>query len=315
MALIIHLMKNISAPPFGTRTALQFDAIEMDDEFLERLHASSWRVHSTFKRTINLISNENNLITLATSENSLMPYSLTTSAQDFTCFKDLVDETVHVIGNELLIGDALCICLNKGKVGSTLLHVQSSPKDHACFLENVQFFADCFKSKHALGSFFLSNSASSFEKALQEQLVLKAKAFCEAIASDNDAQAIAHGQSLMGLGIGLTPSGDDYLVGFFAVMFSDPNKCKSFEKIATGIVKAAPNYTNIISATYLQSAARQRLKTEIHNLVQSVYVCKKPDIECYLNQLLKIGSTSGTDIAKGMLDAFFLYKVAAFYPK
>ena len=111
---------------------------------------------------------------------------------------------------------------------------------------------------------------------------------------------------MLGLGTGLTPSGDDYLVGFFAVLFFCSYRLETIQQLALELAERARESTNIISATYIKSASEKRFKKEISDLVQSVYQPDKTLIAQSLKQLLEVGSTSGTDITQGVLDAFFM---------
>ncbi len=297
-------MKTISPTPLRFNSTKLVDAIVMDDGFLERIgKISTWSVHSVFLRAINLLAGED-LITIATAENSLMPYTLISSAVEFGSINTCVNQTVKISNNEISIGKCLTIKLN-GKIESSKLPLNHTYNpESGKFLTNCQRLKEIFQNKRASGSFFIDDSASNYDKALQKILTENANNFCEAIKNKNKKAIIEAGKSLIGLGIGLTPSGDDYLVGFFAVMFYQNRQ--GCQEIAKAIIQNAKESTNIISATCLQSAAEKRFSAKTINLIQSVCQNGRNQIEQSLDQLLAIGSTSGTDITKGILDAFFI---------
>ncbi len=135
---------------------------------------------------------------------------------------------------------------------------------------------------------------------------MRTRAFCEAVKNHNDIAALEAGALLLGLGAGLTPSGDDYLVGFFAVLFFCSYRSETMQQLAHNLAQNARESTNIISATYIKSASEKRFKKEISALVQSVYQPDKNLIAQSLTLLLEVGSTSGTDITQGILDAFLI---------
>lgn len=101
--------------------------------------------------------------------------------------------------------------------------------------------------------------------------------------------------NLLGLGMGLTPSGDDYIVGIMAAYYSKNLKINDkFLKI-TNISKIK---TNEISFNYIQNASLRLFKEEIINLILDLNNDNK------IKDLLNIGSTSGQDILYGIYDYF-----------
>lgn len=108
---------------------------------------------------------------------------------------------------------------------------------------------------------------------------------------------------LIGLGIGLTPGGDDFLCGVLAGMmlggvWSHPFAHKLRDKIAAGIDR-----TNDISRTFLTCALEGQLGPAVH-----AFYNETP--EAVLCGMRQIGHTSGIDTLQGILYAFrFLDKL------
>ena len=86
-------------------------------------------------------------------------------------------------------------------------------------LNNIELLQSFFLKSHSLGSFYIDDLASPYNQVLQLALIERTRTFSEAVKNQNDKAALEAGALLLGLGTGLTPSGDDYLVGFFAVLF------------------------------------------------------------------------------------------------
>jgi len=109
---------------------------------------------------------------------------------------------------------------------------------------------------------------------------------------------------LLGLGFGLTPSGDDFLAGFLSAshFFSELQPFDFFLK------NTEINYskTNFISAEYLRYARAGRISEVIANTVISVSE-KKSTVEFWLTNLVNIGDTSGYDTLLGILTAMEVY--------
>lgn len=277
----------------------------MDDGFVDRLNRERvWTVHSTFRRVLNLISPSGRLITLASRESTLMPYTAICNAADFSAFRHLPGQAGTVQAGALRIGTDLALTLD-GQLGSSRYAPFAPQNDWATLQTHVSYLAQLYQQHQVPGSFVVKADASRFELAMQAMLIDKTLLFRDAVATQQAQAIIDHGRSLIGLGVGLTPSGDDYLVGFLAVLLLDKHcPLKQAPALAQAIVADAHQRTNDISATYLQSAARCRFKTQIADLVTAVLCQGQIRVHDALLSLLAVGATSGSDIARGMIDAF-----------
>lgn len=105
--------------------------------------------------------------------------------------------------------------------------------------------------------------------------------------------------TLMGLGQGLTPSGDDFLCGFLAAAHcksSARDKCliEVNQTILANLIK-----TNIISATFLRCATYGEVSSSLYNFAKAIQ--DKTKLEETLKQLCTMGHSSGMDTATGFL--------------
>ena len=121
---------------------------------------------------------------------------------------------------------------------------------------------------------------------------------------DADAAATA-ATRLVGLGRGLTPSGDDYLCGFFWTLLVA--RCAGTtlpmppEAVADAVLAAAPARTSPISGAYLTAALGGRYCTVY---AAAAAACLGPDDFAPLADIaLKMGASSGTDTLCGALAA------------
>lgn len=110
---------------------------------------------------------------------------------------------------------------------------------------------------------------------------------------------------LIGLGVGLTPSGDDVLVGVLAGLWAtchgDSEKLQWLEGLGSLIVSLGPR-TNQVSRTYLQMAAMGEFSSSLSDLAAAICNGAPPDLVGRLSELVfQTGSTSGTDAATGLL--------------
>lgn len=119
------------------------------------------------------------------------------------------------------------------------------------------------------------------------------------------AQEIAHG--LIGLGQGLTPSGDDILLGFLAGFMptcgQDPAR-RAFLESFSKVIAISARETNAISRTYLIHASQGRFSTALIRLVEAICLELDPaEVTAAALRVLRTGHSSGVDIVTGLLAA------------
>ena len=92
--------------------------------------------------------------------------------------------------------------------------------------------------------------------------------------------AITAIKPLIGLGPGLTPSGDDFIVGYLAGLWStagsDSSRLRFMSSLGAWLSQAAAG-TNAISCTYIKSAVNGNVSEPIATLAQRVGQAKSMD--------------------------------------
>lgn len=109
-----------------------------------------------------------------------------------------------------------------------------------------------------------------------------------------------HLNRLLGLGVGLTPSGDDFLTGFCYAVLRRKDILPAYKHCLTAaVLKLGPLRTSAISNAYLNAAARGRFYEVLEDLLEAL--SGNGSIESAMNRLLKVGNTSGKEMALGLL--------------
>ena len=120
---------------------------------------------------------------------------------------------------------------------------------------------------------------------------------------NHDFQKIQEGTSrLSGLGPGLTPAGDDFLMGVIYshwVMGENSSNRLKIDRIA----RVAGERTNTLSRAWLQAASHGEAAAPWHKLVAAVISGNPADLAQAVNKILEIGSSSGADALAGFLAA------------
>ncbi len=114
----------------------------------------------------------------------------------------------------------------------------------------------------------------------------------------NSGDAAEYAVKLIGLGRGLTPSGDDFLAGMFALFFAAENKSAAV-KSAAKAVEENLSRTSKISGAYLTAVLRRERFTLYENAVLALL--GDGDAETFADKVLPLGASSGTDTLCGAL--------------
>ena len=117
-----------------------------------------------------------------------------------------------------------------------------------------------------------------------------------------DASAV---HSLIGLGPGLTPSGDDILVGYMAGLWCTVQEISERSQFISSLGKTIlelSDKTNDISRTYLYHAVRGQISSRLANLAEAI--CRGADpgqLHIAAETAMSAGHTSGMEVVTGLL--------------
>ena len=119
-------------------------------------------------------------------------------------------------------------------------------------------------------------------------------------------EASAAAARLIGLGPGLTPSGDDFLAGFLAGAWAaaagDAARARFVEALGGEIVRRSVQ-TNDISRGFLDDAARGWAAEPVIRLIEGVYGGERVSVRAAARGVLGMGSSSGADVMAGVVSA------------
>lgn len=113
-----------------------------------------------------------------------------------------------------------------------------------------------------------------------------------------DAQA-AH--AVIGLGPGLTPSGDDVVAGALVTLAL---LAKLDPRVAHTVLELAREHTTALSSALLEAAAKGELIPQAAHLLEAIAAAApQPQIDARAADLFAVGAHSGHDLAAGILGA------------
>jgi hypothetical protein len=286
----MHLLRkdNICAEYIGKK----FSSLLGNENFF-----GSLKIHSIFRRVINIESSQQ-LFSVVTPEIGRMANYVVISnieSEDFLSLDISPKVNCEIVNSNLVLNNKLSIDLSKALVWEGKIDKGFRWKEEELNKENLQAL------NAALRIYAAENSAYRKIYDLEEPYLINAtENLCSLASKDNAASSV---KSLIGLGAGLTPMGDDLLTGFLSAVSSCKEDISVIEALKKNILENLC-MTNSISSSMLLNAIDCIYHDYIQNLVYAV-ACEETDrVFLCAKKLLKIGATSGTDLATGIYLGF-----------
>ncbi|MGE7598490.1 DUF2877 domain-containing protein [Lysinibacillus fusiformis] len=277
-----------------------------DNYFLQQLVETEFTgtVHSVFRHALNIRSTANDeIFTLATKAMDNAPNSLVIDLDTLDNLHIIQNDPVRIKHHQLLIEDKLTIALETATHWQC--HLPIFPSDMATLKQNIVQVKQFINIYGKSGGMKRSDSpVSAFEaetsRLLKERTALLHEELCNR-RFNNFQQYVL---DLVGLGPGLTPSGDDFIVGLLTIIHLEQSPCSIYRPLCESVIKWMKPLTNEISYTTLNKAAYGQVRESIHALVSAMLSGTEGEAIEALKKVLAIGSSSGTDIALGLISGF-----------
>lgn len=132
------------------------------------------------------------------------------------------------------------------------------------------------------------------------------RAIQRAIAAGNSGQLCEAARGLIGLGPGLTPSGDDFLVGclrgLWLVSRDEAAARQMLDRTGDGLLSDLSERTTQVGAEFLRYALGGAFAEILDHAAEALVAPTHPQcVHCAIARLLAQGETSGTDTMRGLL--------------
>jgi hypothetical protein len=238
-------------------------------------------VHSVFARVVNIVDASGRLVSLAVRSLDNAPGTLIVDLADFRSFS-LRPGTPARTRREVLYIDEPRLAVRFDRAAAWHAGLPEYPRDDMRLRENLAAVRPCIVDAAPL----LEAHAPAIVSAMRRR--------------DVDG-VCTHGRGLLGLGPGLTPSGDDFLVGLFAVLNLAGSPCHGLRRACDDILAGAEARTHAISLAALREAARGRVRDSLQVLLRELMSGRAESLRDALARVLAIGETSGRDIVSGIV--------------
>lgn len=265
-------------------------------------------IEQVFNKAINILIKDK-LYTLLSSQLDNAPNSCRLLNKDFSVLKMSCGDDIYItngtihIGKHYLLSFSLCKLWHKPIIFFPYDRIGK---------ESYQLFL--FRQMKSLDSILATVKNSLFSYQGNNAFYLAASEKLNQLRSDllhllknRQHQNLGNVvRQFIGLGIGLTPSGDDYLVGLMAFLLLRNHPAEVVHSDFYQGVMQGNEQTTPISAITLEKALHHEYRENMYQLMQSLVDANEIDIHSQFLNILNIGSSSGSDMLFGMRDALYL---------
>jgi hypothetical protein len=282
----------------------RLNVVSGDAALLDRLRAAPLRgrVHSVFAHVVNVAPHDGGLLTLAARTLDDAPATLVIDAVRMDALGLAPGDIVASTPEGLQLGmRARVDC-----AGARRWHpdLPAFPADPARLRSNLATLAAGEACAHRVAAHASDASGASLARAATLRLAAEVEGLRRALLERDATDAMRHARELLGLGPGLTPSGDDVLAGLLAVLALRGNPCAPLRPLAVQIAAEARQRTNAISAAMLEAAARGAVRDSLQRLLHAMVSGDAATVRAAAARVLAIGASSGRDLLSGIVTGF-----------
>lgn len=280
------------------------------------------RVLHVFEFACNLINREGEILALVTPEIGAGPFAL------------VVDCQMPGFSNYITADTPITILADKLKLGQVTIRFDQArqwhPRPqwenvHRCLitvlaqLPTLHSLIQTHASPDSLTQLLprsrrptlkpVRSRQSAFSTRVREAALPAVDLLCAGIINRDMETCCAGARELAGLGAGLTPAGDDFLLGviYASWVITPPQRAAPIVK---AIATTAAPLTTPLSAAWLNAAARGEASCRWHSFLDSLISGDSAAVKKSALDILAIGHTSGADALAGfitVLDGFAIF--------
>lgn len=257
----------------------------------------AYRLHSRFSHAINWMNAEGEMVTFLSED---LPNGPNTLIVDIESFDDwALNESV------MLTKSSQGLSLSNTNINLMIQEDLQIWRTKLPRLSKVN--GDAILAIHLFLS--LNNGdLQEIEKKIYHQLDDNHRALCQAIQAKNYDDVIQCIQRNIGLGLGLTPSGDDRLVGFLLGCYIQSRRNMDLLEAIQKAIAISHDRTNDISYAMLKCAAEGRFNEWLMMLSEVICHHDSKALDDAIQNVFSIGSRSGGDMLKGFVLSLELFR-------
>lgn len=273
------------------------------------------RIHSVFRRVINIEIADGGLVALAHASLDDAPWTI--RVDRFGEFADLVrvgDPVVFAAGGLQLAGDGVVFDIELGAAQEWDTSPPELGSIDAGGLARAAARLDRLVREHGRAGGMLgarpgsaAAEASPFETVASAMLEERSARLIAALRDGDRAGTADALTSIIGLGPGLTPAGDDFATGLAWVASGSTTALAGFTAILADELARRPEATTPLSRVTMREAVRGRIRGQLEDAAAAALRTADDEERTALAELsapvlrvVRIGHTSGTDVLSGL---------------
>lgn len=281
------------------------------------LRSKKWQIITTFKRSFYCRDTMNNIICIGQDEIGRGPFTLLCSPNSpWPAHAFSTTRQIRVLKNQLLLEETgVTFDLKGAQVWNKGLRAISGQNDHllndVCWVAHKVF---CDAPLESLGPVVASFFPLKIEKKRHSPDILTNslhKRFVDVVSEIrhlplllpkghyNTSLAVCL-ERLIGLGPGLTPSGDDFLAGVVMGLFKTGRHGEA-AWLARCFYRSAQGRVTDISLAFYKALKEGLVAEPYQNLLEALGTGESWNLGRSLDQVIQFGATSGWDSITGML--------------
>jgi len=239
--------------------------------------AGSLTVHSVFRKAVNISAGGGLLTVCRRSAGRAASYVVVMEDADFMGFV-LPGTSVCVTGNVIGLGQ-LTVDISKALIWRGRMNGSMEGDAPFCNIAALKQALDCYAAPRS--AWRLLHCDPGFRNAVD--------AFRSGLGAER----------LIGRGAGLTPSGDDFILGFMAVANHLGRYSDIRGNLRADVLKSL-GATNVISAAMLRQAAGCEYHEFLDDLCHEILFGAPETVAVSAKRLIGVGATSGSDMLSGV---------------
>jgi hypothetical protein len=236
------------------------------------------RILHVFDHACNVVNEHREVLSIVTAQIGNGPFNLV--IEDDVLFPNHLNaqSQISISANQLILGD-----LTINTVNASLW----SPRPDWEMLH---------ANRNDIINQLMSSPITNYESPISNSLI-------SSLANADLPCSLTATQKLAGLGIGLTPAGDDFIIGaLLAAWIIHPLDVARV--LAEEITNVAAPLTTSLSAAWLRSAGKGEVGILWHQFFDALISANHAGVQEAMDKILAVGETSGADALAGFFGLF-----------
>ncbi|GHA00695.1 hypothetical protein DC083_03015 [Ignatzschineria ureiclastica] len=278
--------------------------LSIDQKWANLLQVGArYQIHSCFAHALNLIDERGQFATFLSADFPNGPLTLRVNTLPKATLEALQESAIPLqyqeqAGKGAFIAPGLCFTFSGETTywESQLPIMDGSAQQPSNIKQSLQ--ASLQLAKSLLPVRALDDRVMQY---IYETLESQSTQLISAIVDNNLPEISRLAVKQIGLGMGLTPSGDDFLVGLMLILWLNPKRYQALLEQLQVTIEDSRTQTNEISWWMLNYAVSGRFNGWLQDYAKALVLADLTAQKKAVMQILTIGSSSGSDMVTGIV--------------